>query len=165
MLNDDTLAQFDHIFRSSLRTDMLGKLSHSHLPYGASQLASSQKRRSEVRFDTPSVVTGASELLERLRTHRREVHKQPELGFAEHRTAAYIESVLDDIGVEHRRVVGTGVVGVIRGDVAGCIGVRADMDGLPVAESTGREEYRSRVEGMSHACGHYGHFAVLVGLG
>ncbi|MGH3964684.1 MAG: M20 metallopeptidase family protein [Pseudonocardiaceae bacterium] len=117
-----------------------------------------------MRFDTLSVAAGTAELLERLRTHRREVHKQPELGFAEHRTAAYIESVLDEVGVPHRRVVGTGVVGVIKGDGAGCIGVRADMDALPVPEALGREGYRSRVEGISHACGHDGHVAILLGL-
>jgi amidohydrolase len=117
-----------------------------------------------VRFDTSSLADRALELFERLRTHRREVHKQPELGFTEHRTAAYIESVLDEIGIAHRRVVGTGVVGVIRGDGAGCIGVRADMDALPVPEAPGREQYRSRVEGISHACGHDAHIAILLGL-
>ena len=117
-----------------------------------------------MRFDTSSLADRALELFERLRTHRREVHKQPELGFTEHRTAAYIESVLDEIGIAHRRVVGTGVVGVIRGDGAGCIGVRADMDALPVPEAPGREQYRSRVEGISHACGHDAHIAILLGL-
>jgi amidohydrolase len=72
--------------------------------------------------------------------------------------------VLSELSVPHRRVVGTGIVGVIRGDGPGCIGIRADMDALPVPEAPGRDGYRSQVEGVSHACGHDGHVAVLLGL-
>ncbi|MBA2578197.1 MAG: amidohydrolase, partial [Euzebyaceae bacterium] len=61
-----------------------------------------------MEFDTASIRAGAAQLTERIREHRRTVHRHPELGFAEHRTAAYVESVLDRLGVEHRRVVGTG---------------------------------------------------------
>jgi amidohydrolase len=117
-----------------------------------------------MQFDTESIRRAADQLSERVRAHRRVIHRQPELGFAEQRTAAYVESVLTELGVPHRRVVGTGVVGVIRGDGPGCIGVRADMDALPVPEAPGRDGYRSQVEGISHACGHDGHVAVLLGL-
>lgn len=117
-----------------------------------------------MRFDTESIRVAADQLGERVRAHRRVIHRQPELGFAEHRTAAYVESVLGELGVPHRRVVGTGVVGVIHGDGPRCIGVRADMDALPVPEAPGRDGYRSQVEGVSHACGHDGHVAVLLGL-
>jgi len=117
-----------------------------------------------VRFDTESISQAADQLSERVRAHRRVIHRRPELGFAEHQTAAYIESVLDGLGVPHRRVAGTGVVGVIRGDGPGCIAVRADMDALPVPEAPGRDGYRSQIEGASHACGHDGHVAVLLGL-
>jgi amidohydrolase len=117
-----------------------------------------------VQFDTDSIRIAAAQLGERVRTHRRIIHRQPELGFDEHRTAAYVESVLSQLGVPSRRVVGTGVVGVIRGDGPGCIGVRADMDALPVPEAPGRDGYRSQFEGISHACGHDGHVAVLLGL-
>ncbi len=86
------------------------------------------------------------------------------MGFAEYETAAYVESVLDELGIAHRRVVGTGVVAVIHGDGPGCIGVRADMDALPVREAEGRDGYRSETEGVSHACGHDAHVAVALGL-
>ncbi|MGH8910371.1 MAG: M20 metallopeptidase family protein [Egibacteraceae bacterium] len=118
-----------------------------------------------MRFETEAIRDAAGGLSEQVRTHRRRIHRRPELGFVEHETARYIESVLDELGVEHRRVVGTGVVAVIRGDGPGCIGVRADMDALPVHEAAaGREGYRSEIQGVSHACGHDGHVAVLLGL-
>jgi amidohydrolase len=96
--------------------------------------------------------------------HRRQLHRHPELAWCEHRTAAYIESVLSSLGIEHRRVCGTGVVAVIEGRGEGCVGVRADMDALPVTEAPGREGYRSENEGVSHACGHDAHVATVLGL-
>lgn len=117
-----------------------------------------------MEFATEAIGEQAAKLAETIREHRRTIHRNPELAFAEHRTAAYIESVLDGLGIPHRRVVGTGVVAVIRGSGPGCVGVRADMDALPVPEAPGREGYRSEVEGISHACGHDGHVAVVLGL-
>lgn len=103
-------------------------------------------------------------LRDRLVEHRRTIHRHPELAWCEHRTAAYIESVLSTLGIEHRRVLGTGVVAVIEGRGQGCIGVRADMDALPVPEAPGRDGYRSENEGVSHACGHDAHVATVLGL-
>jgi amidohydrolase len=117
-----------------------------------------------MRFETAEITGAAEKLAEVLRDHRRTLHRRPELAFDEHATAAYIESVLDDLGVPSRRVVGTGVVAVVRGRSPGCVGVRADMDALPVQEAPGREGYRSEVEGLSHACGHDAHVAVALGL-
>lgn len=105
----------------------------------------------------------ALELADVLRRHRRVIHRNPELAFSEHETAAYIEAELDRLGVEHRRVCGTGVVAVI-GSGERCVGVRADMDALPVPEAEGRQGYRSEREGLSHACGHDAHVAVALGL-
>lgn len=96
--------------------------------------------------------------------HRRRLHRHPELAWCEHRTAAYVESVLSSLGIEHRRVVGTGVVAVIEGRGERCVGVRADMDALPVPEAPGRDGYRSEIEGVSHACGHDAHVAAVLGL-
>ncbi|MBW3609726.1 MAG: amidohydrolase, partial [Actinobacteria bacterium] len=70
---------------------------------------------------------------------------------------------LDRLGVAHRRVVGTGVVAVL-GSGERCIAVRADIDALPVPEAPGREGYRSENPGMSHACGHDAHVAIVLGL-
>jgi amidohydrolase len=111
-----------------------------------------------------ALARGAERLAERVRTHRRELHRQPELAFAEHRTAAYIEATLDHLGVAHRRVLGTGVVAHVPGEGPRCVGVRADMDALPVQEAPGRTGYRSQVPGVSHACGHDAHVAMALGL-
>lgn len=115
-------------------------------------------------LSTPWIAARAAALEARVREHRRALHRHPELGFAEHRTAAYVEHVLDGLGVPHRRLVGTGIVAVLRGTGPRAVGVRADMDALPVEEAPGREGYRSEVPGISHACGHDAHVAVALGL-
>jgi amidohydrolase len=102
-------------------------------------------------------------LLERVRELRRAIHRRPELGFEEHETAALIERELDDIGVSHRRVAGTGIVGVLAGGRPGRVAaLRADMDALPITERTGLE-FASEIEGRMHACGHDAHTAMLLG--
>ncbi len=94
---------------------------------------------------------------------RREIHRFPELGFEEHRTSAVVEHELDELGIEHRRVAGTGVFGVIRGALPGkTAALRADMDALPIDEDSG-ESCASEVPGKMHACGHDAHTAMLLG--
>jgi amidohydrolase len=94
---------------------------------------------------------------------RREIHRHPELGFEEERTAAIVERELDALGIEHRRVAKTGVVGVIRGELPGrTVGLRADLDALPIGEESG-EVFASEVAGRMHACGHDAHAAMLIG--
>lgn len=114
-------------------------------------------------LDTTTLRGAADALRGTLVRHRRAVHRNPELGFAEHRTAAYIEAELDRLGIPHRRAAGTGVVAVV-GEGPRCIGIRADMDALPITEAPGRDGYRSQTEGVSHACGHDAHVAVVLGL-
>ena len=108
----------------------------------------------------------ATHLTPTLSRHRRNVHRQPELAFAEERTARYVEGQLDRLHIPHRRLVGTGVVGLLHGDRAehGVVGARFDIDALPVPEAEGREGYRSLVDGVSHACGHDAHVAIGLGL-
>jgi amidohydrolase len=94
---------------------------------------------------------------------RREIHRHPELGFEEERTAALIESELTRAGVESVRVAKTGIIATLRSDRPGkTVALRADMDALPIHERSG-EPFESEVPGKMHACGHDGHSAMLLG--
>ena len=94
---------------------------------------------------------------------RREIHRFPELGFEVHKTAALVERELDALGIEHRRCTPTGVIGVVRGAKPGrTVGLRADMDALPIPEKSG-EPFTSEVPNAMHACGHDAHTAILLG--
>src|SRR5579863_4564545 len=105
----------------------------------------------------------APETAERAVALRREIHRHPELGFEEERTAALVERELDALGIPHRRLAKTGVVGVIRGARPGkTAALRADMDALPIEEQSG-EPFSSEVPGKMHACGHDAHTAMVLG--
>lgn len=97
---------------------------------------------------------------------RHDLHRHPELAFAEHRTSRAIQDRLSEFGVDEvvAGIAGTGVVGVIRGSEAGpaAIGLRADIDALPIIEETGLP-YASLNPGVMHACGHDGHTTMLLG--
>lgn len=95
---------------------------------------------------------------------RRDIHAHPELGFEEQRTSDLVAQKLTEFGYEvHRGIGRTGVVGRLRaGTSARAIGLRADMDALPIQEATNLT-YRSRHEGRMHACGHDGHTTMLLG--
>lgn len=95
---------------------------------------------------------------------RRELHRHPELSFAEYRTAEFIEAALAAEGIACRRVADTGVLATLegRGNLKRAIVLRADIDALPITEATGFE-YASENEGVMHACGHDMHAAVLFG--
>jgi amidohydrolase len=114
---------------------------------------------------------GASATLERVRTYhaeltgiRRDIHAHPELGLETHRTADIVAGLLKSWGIEvHRLVDGAGVVGVLRcGNAPRSIGLRADMDALPIYERSGAA-YQSGTAGVMHACGHDGHTTMLLG--
>ena len=94
---------------------------------------------------------------------RRDLHAHPELGFDVHRTADRVEKLLQGWGIEtHAGVGGSGVVGVIRkGSASRAIGLRADMDALPIQEDNSFA-HASRTAGQMHACGHDGHTAMLL---
>jgi hippurate hydrolase len=94
---------------------------------------------------------------------RRDIHRHPELAFEEHRTSALVAEKLEGWGFTvERGVGGTGVVGtLVRGDGSRRLGIRADMDALPIAEASGRE-WASALPGVMHACGHDGHTAMLL---
>src|SRR3954453_11641655 len=95
---------------------------------------------------------------------RHDLHQHPELGLEEHRTADIVARLLESWGIEvHRGIGGTGVVGVLRnGSGNRAIGLRADMDALPL-EELAEVPYRSTNPGKMHACGHDGHTTMLLG--
>ena len=95
---------------------------------------------------------------------RRDIHAHPELGLEEYRTADLVAQKLTEWGIEvHRGVGKTGVVGVLRnGNGQASVGLRADMDALPMQEATGLP-HASQVPGRMHACGHDGHTTILLG--
>ena len=94
---------------------------------------------------------------------RRDIHQRPELAFEEHRTADLVASKLESWGYSvHRGLGGTGVVGTLkRGSGKRKLGIRADMDALPINENTGLA-WASSTPGIMHACGHDGHTAILL---
>ena len=95
---------------------------------------------------------------------RRDIHAHPELGLETHRTANIVVELLQSWGIEvHRMVDGAGVVGVLRsGNGPKSVGLRADLDALPIDEATGAA-YQSGKAGVMHACGHDGHTTMLLG--
>ncbi|RZV99704.1 MAG: amidohydrolase [Rhodobacteraceae bacterium] len=107
-----------------------------------------------------------AELHDEITAWRRDFHENPELQFDVHRTAGIVAEKLREFGCDEvvTGIGQTGVVGIINGTSAGdrTVGLRADMDALPIEEATGLE-YASKVPGKMHACGHDGHTAMLLG--
>ncbi len=121
---------------------------------------------------TDEINASADKILPRVIEWRRHLHKYPELGNREFKTADYIEKHLRSLGLEVRtKVAKTGVVGILKGGLPGpVIGLRADIDALPVTErvdvpfkSTETTEYNGQKVGVMHACGHDTHTAMLMG--
>ena len=111
------------------------------------------------------VINRIAAFAEDMTAWRRHLHAHPELGFACHATAAFVAERLREIGVDavHEGIAETGIVALIAGQGPGpVIGLRADMDALPIAEATGAD-HASTVPGRMHACGHDGHTAMLLG--
>jgi amidohydrolase len=116
-----------------------------------------QKMAIQIR---PEIKAIASEIID----IRRDIHMYPEQGFDVYRTAALVAENLRKLGIHVQEKVGkTGVVGDLEGNHPGpTIALRADMDALPIQE-TGNVVYRSKNDGVMHACGHDGHTAILLG--
>ncbi|WP_192250119.1 M20 aminoacylase family protein [Mesorhizobium caraganae] len=97
---------------------------------------------------------------------RRHLHQNPELGFDVHETARFVADKLASFGINHIEpgIAGTGIVALIQGEggEGPTIGLRADMDALPIQEATGKD-WASKTPGKMHACGHDGHTAMLLG--
>lgn len=114
------------------------------------------------------IITSRSEtLFLKVKSIREHIHANPELSYQEHNTMEYVARQLEAIGLKPQRGVGkTGVTAIIKGDHHTdqdlAIGLRADLDALPILEETG-VSYKSKVEGVMHACGHDVHTSVLLG--
>ncbi len=111
-----------------------------------------------------ATLTKAEAHAKELTAIRRDIHAHPELGMQEHRTADLVARKLEEWGIEVHRGIGvTGVVGVLRnGNGQSAVGLRADMDALPILEETGLG-HASQTPGLMHACGHDGHTTMLLG--
>ncbi len=106
----------------------------------------------------------ASNAMPELVAMRHDLHMHPELGLEEHRTSAFVARELESLGYKVTRGLGkTGIVGTLTlGSSTRSVGIRADMDALPIFEETGRD-YASKTPGLMHACGHDGHTTMLLG--
>ena len=111
------------------------------------------------------VINRIADFSDDMRAWRRHLHANPELRFECYETAKFVAKMLREFGVDeiHEGIAKTGIVAIINGRVSGpTIGLRADMDALPMQEETGLD-YASTVAGKMHACGHDGHTTMLLG--
>src|SRR5215475_6984014 len=113
------------------------------------------------------IVNRVADLHDEIKAWRQDIHAHPEILFDVHRTAGVVADKLKSFGCDEvvTGIGRTGVVGVIRGKKGQggrAIGLRADMDALPIEEATGLS-YASQTPGKMHACGHDGHTAMLLG--
>lgn len=111
------------------------------------------------------ILNRAAELQDEIAGWRRHIHQNPETMYAVEKTAAFVADKLKEFGVDEvvTGIGRTGVVGLIKGRAPGrTIGLRADMDALPITETSGKP-WASTISGKMHACGHDGHTAMLLG--
>ena len=112
------------------------------------------------------ILNRAAEMQDEITGWRQHIHRTPELGFDLHQTADFVAARLKEFGCDEvvTGIARTGVVGIIKGRLGpgATVGLRADMDALPIKETTGKP-YASTVAGKMHACGHDGHTAMLLG--
>ena len=111
------------------------------------------------------VINIIAAMQEEMTEWRRELHTHPETAFEEIWTSGFVAEKLESFGIEvHRGLAGTGIIGILhgQGESDRMIGLRADMDALPMQEETGLP-YASTIDGKMHACGHDGHTSMLLG--
>ena len=111
------------------------------------------------------VINRISDYFDEMQGWRHQMHSNPELGFECFETAKFVKSKLEEFGVDeiHAGIAKTGIVAIINGKSNGkTIGLRADMDALPLTEMTNKK-YKSKRTGIMHACGHDGHTTMLLG--
>jgi amidohydrolase len=114
-----------------------------------------------------AITTKVSAIYEKIKGYREHLHQNPELSYKEFNTMEYVAAKLKEIGIPYEKgVAGTGIVGIIRSskhsENQACIGLRADLDALPIQEQN-TASYKSKVDGIMHACGHDVHTSILLG--
>ena len=110
-----------------------------------------------------TIINKINEFHDEMTSWRRDIHQHPELKYEENRTSGLVAAKLEEFGIEiHRGLAKTGVVGTIRNGEGPAIGLRADMDALPLQEKN-TFDHSSSNPGKMHACGHDGHTAMLLG--
>ena len=121
-----------------------------------------------MKIEIKNIIRNKSEaLFQKVKEIREYIHANPELSYEEFETMRFVSNELDRIGIEHKIKVGkTGVVAIIRGAHHNindeCIGLRADLDALPIQEENDIT-FKSKIDGVMHACGHDVHTAILLG--
>lgn len=110
----------------------------------------------------------SQELFEKVKGYREHLHKFPELSYQEFNTMKFVSDTLTNLGIKHETEIGdTGIVALISGKKntpnQPCIGLRADLDALPIKEEND-VEYKSTIDGIMHACGHDVHTSILLGV-
>ena len=113
------------------------------------------------------ITTKVSAIYEKIKGYREHLHQNPELSYKEFNTMEYVATKLKEIGIPYEKgVAGTGIIGIIRSskhsENQACIGLRADLDALPIQEQN-TASYKSKVDGVMHACGHDVHTSILLG--
>ena len=113
------------------------------------------------------ITTKVSAIYEKIKGYREHLHQNPELSYKEFNTMEYVAAKLKEIGIPYEKgVAGTGIIGIIRSskhsENQACIGLRADLDALPIQEQN-TAAYKSKVDGVMHACGHDVHTSILLG--
>ena len=121
-----------------------------------------------MNLELKEVITAkVSAIYEKIKGYREHLHQNPELSYQEFNTMEYVAAKLKEIGIPYEKgVTGTGIIGIIRSskhsENQACIGLRADLDALPIQEQN-TAAYKSKVDGIMHACGHDVHTSILLG--
>ncbi|MBP9478629.1 MAG: amidohydrolase [Sebaldella sp.] len=114
-------------------------------------------------MDNNFIKNNILEIFDEIVKIRREIHMNPELGFNEIETSKIIKKFLLENNIEFKEIAGTGVLGILKNGDGCVIACRADIDALPIIEEN-NSEYKSKVNGRMHACGHDAHTAIQLGV-
>lgn len=114
-------------------------------------------------MQTSKIISQAKEIQSWIVEKRRTIHRHPELMYEEFETSKLVQKTLSDLDITFEKDIAiTGVVGIVGNGNGPCIALRADMDALPIHEETDID-FKSKIDGKMHACGHDCHTAMLLG--